>query len=898
MPADNPFSQLVHKPLDLDDGRRLTMVSLPAFAEHKGIDLSRLPYVIRLLLESTLRHCDETKVLSAHVDALARWTPNGDRNQEIPFTAGRVLLQDFTGIPLLTDLAAMRSEAQARGHDPRRIEPLVPVHLVVDHSVQTDVTEGPDPVRRNMEIEFARNGERYALMKWGMQAFKTFKVIPPGIGICHQINMEHLAEGVIVKADVAYPDSLVGTDSHTTMINGIGVLGWGVGGIEAEAAMLGQPLFMLIPDVVGVRLSGALRPGVTATDAVLTVTQHLRAAKVVGQLVEFFGAGVAALGATDRATIANMAPEYGATCGYFAVDDHTLAYYAETGRDAAQVDLISRYFKAQGLFGTPSDAIAYSRVIDIDLASVTSSLSGPKRPQDRLDLAELGRRFDRALRSDAAHGGYGKPDADMTRSPAGTGANIVHGDVLVAAITSCTNTANPKLLITAGLVARKAVALGLRAKPWVRTLFTPGSRAVTAYLGEAGLMAPLETLGFGVSAYGCGACVGNIGPLPADIEQSILDNDLVCCAVLSGNRNFEARIHAGLRANFLASPPLVVALAIAGTARIDLTRDPLGTAADGSVVTLADLWPTEADIDALSRYARDPRPYQAIYGDLTAGHDLWNGIQAAQGQVYDWPPSTYIGRPDFFRTAAIRSLQGARALAIFGDSITTDHISPAGAISAASPAGQWLLDRGVAQADFNTYGARRGHFEVMVRGTFANARLRNLMLPRRNDGAADEGGFTLHYPDGTRTSLFEAAMCYQKDGVATLIFAGDDYGMGSSRDWAAKGTRLLGVKAVIAKSFERIHRSNLVGLGVLPLQFAAGESVETLGLDGSEVFDIVGLDGDPAPGQTVTLRANRPDGAAVEAQLTVRIDTAVEAAQFARGGVLPSVLSDLLADNA
>ncbi len=662
--------------------------------------------------------------------------------------------------------------------------------------------------------------------------------------------------------------------------------------------MLGQPLFMLMPDVVGVRLTGALRPGVTATDAVLTVTEKLRAAKVVGQLVEFFGSGVAALGATDRATIANMAPEYGATCGYFAVDEQTLAYYAETGRDPAQVDLISRYFKAQGLFGSPSETIAYSRVIDIDLAAVTPSLSGPKRPQDRLDLADLGRQFDRALRADVADGGYGKPDADVTRPPGGAKADITHGDVLVAAITSCTNTANPKLLIAAGLVARKALALGLRAKPWVRTLFTPGSRAVSAYLGEAGLMVPLEALGFGVSAYGCGACVGNIGPLSPDIEQSILDKDLVCCAVLSGNRNFEARVHTSLRANFLASPPLVVALAIAGTARIDLTRDPLGAAADGSPVTLADLWPTEAEIEAFAHYARAPGSYRAIYRDVTAGHDLWNGVQAGHGQVYDWPASTYVGRPDFFRTTASRSLEGARALAIFGDSITTDHISPAGAISATSPAGQWLQAQGVAPADFNTYGARRGHFEVMVRGTFANARLRNRMLPRRNDGSADEGAFTLHYPDGTRTSLFEAAMQYRKDGVAALVFAGDDYGMGSSRDWAAKGTRLLGVKSVIAKSFERIHRSNLVGLGVLPLQFAAGQSVETLGLNGSETFDILGLDGNPAPGQTVILRVNRPDGAVAEVELVVRIDTDVEASQFARGGVLPAVLADLLAEEA
>ncbi|MBL8319075.1 MAG: aconitate hydratase AcnA [Burkholderiaceae bacterium] len=889
------------------DGREHRFFSLLAFETAGAAGVSRLPFAIRILLESVLRNCDGTKVLESHVRQLAGWQPNAPRDSEVPFVVGRVLLQDFTGIPLLTDLAAMRSQAKRRGADPKRIEPLVPVHMVVDHSVQTEYSNVPNALRKNMEVEFERNRERYEFMKWGMQAFETFKVLPPGTGICHQINLEYLAQGVIEKDGVAYPDTLVGTDSHTTMINGIGVLGWGVGGIEAEAGMLGQPIYMLMPDVVGVELRGALRAGVTATDAVLQVTETLRAAKVVGKLVEFFGEGAASLSATDRATIANMAPEYGATSGFFAIDDNTLQYYEQTGRSAEQVDLIRQYYKAQALFGAPKAGdVDYSSTIVIDLDAIKPSLSGPKRPQDRVDLAELGARFDETMTRDAKQGGYGKSMADLhlrypvTAAPAGAPGpvqafEIGHGDVLVAAITSCTNTSNPELLITAGLLARNAVARGLQAKPWVKTLFTPGSRAVTAYLQDAGLIGDLETLGFGIAAYGCGACVGNIGPLDPALEQAVLSHDLVCSAVLSGNRNFEARIHGNLRANFLASPPLVVALALAGTTRIDLTTEPLGTDAQGRPVMLSDIWPAPADVRALTPFAANPAHYTAVYGNLATSNDLWNAIESSTGEVYDWPESTYVAEPDFFGAAARGNIVGARALAILGNSITTDHISPAGSIARQLPAGEYLLSHGVAQKDFNTYGARRGHFEVMTRGTFGNVRLKNLMLPSKEDGSPDEGPFTVHRPSGERTTIYEASQRYQKAGVAGLLFAGEEYGSGSSRDWAAKGTRLLGVRAVIARSYERIHRSNLAGLGVLPLQFKSDDSVQSLGLDGSESFDLVGIDNGVKPLQAVTLVIHRTDGTTTQVELLARIDTKIEAEYYGQGGVLPYVLASQLA---
>jgi len=893
------------------DGREHRYYSLPSIQAQAYPQLDRLPVVIRLLLESVLRNCDGNKVLPAHVQALAGWQANGRREQEIPFVVGRVLLQDFTGIALLTDLAAMRSQAEKRGANPAAIEPLVPVHLVVDHSVQTEFSNVPDALRLNMEAEFRRNRERYELMKWGMQAFETFKVIPPGIGICHQINLEHLAQGVIAGEHVVYPDTLVGTDSHTTMINGIGVLGWGVGGIEAEAAMLGQPLYLLMPDVVGVELKGRLRPGVTATDAVLQITQTLRAAKVVGKLVEFFGEGARSLNATDRATIANMAPEYGATTGYFPVDDKTLEYYAQTGRSAGQVELIEAYFKAQQLFGSPAPgSIDYSTLISIELDGIVPGVSGPKRPQDRVDLNALGKRFDDVLLQDTHSGGYGKSAAQLEQvhgvvaRPAGAPGpvqayEIGHGHILVAAITSCTNTSNPDLLIAAGLLAKKAVEKGLTAKPWVKTLFTPGSRVVTAYLAQAGLIEPLSRLGFDIAAYGCGACVGNIGPLAAELEAVVVGQDLVCSAVLSGNRNFEARIHGNLRANFLASPPLVVAFALAGTTRCDLSTEVLGHDASGQPVRLADLWPSDEDIRALSAQAASAHEYKALYADLTRDHDLWNAIKTTEGAVYDWPVSTYAAEPDFFDPEqTTRPITGARALAILGDSITTDHISPAGTITVQSPAGQWLAAYGVAPQDFNTYGARRGHFEVMVRGTFANVRLKNRMLPARADGSTDEGPFTLLQPSAVRTTLFEASRHYLAEQTPVLIFAGEEYGSGSSRDWAAKGTRLLGVRAVIAKSFERIHRSNLAGLGVLPLQFRAGEDAQTLGLDGSESFDILGLEAGVRPAQDVTLRVTSRDGQRREVVLLARIDTAIEATYFSHGGILPFVLTSLLEADA
>ncbi|MBN6792297.1 aconitate hydratase AcnA [Pseudomonas fulva] len=719
--------------------------------------------------------------------------------------------------------------------------------------------------------------------------------------VLHEAGRFHLGRDIPWHG---YPDTLVGTDSHTTMINGIGVLGWGVGGIEAEAGMLGQPVYMLMPDVVGVELKGQLRPGVTATDAVLLITQTLRGAKVVGKLVEFYGEGACSLSATDRATIANMAPEYGATTGFFPVDEKTLDYYAQTGRSDKQIELIGSYFKAQGLFGSPANgSIDYSQVIVIDLDGIQPCVSGPKRPQDRIDLGALGNRFDEVMQQDAKSGGYAK-SADQLQERYSVRAHdaagiahdyeIGHDDVLVAAITSCTNTSNPELLIAAGLLARKAVRRGLKAKPWVKTLFTPGSRVVTAYLQDAGLIEPLSQLGFDIAAYGCGACVGNIGPLDPALEKVVVGQDLVCSAVLSGNRNFEARIHGNLRANFLASPPLVIAFALVGSTRRDLMSEPLGFDPDGIPVMLHELWPSNDEIKALSVKAANPHLYKEWYADLTRDHDLWNDIVSATGDVYDWPTSTYAAEPDFFDTRlAGTPIRNARALAILGDSITTDHISPAGSITEDSSAGRWLAEHGVKPQDFNTYGARRGHFEVMVRGTFANVRLKNLMLSVKADGGADEGPYTLLQPTGERTTLFDASRHYLEQDVPTLIFAGEEYGTGSSRDWAAKGTRLLGVRAVIAKSFERIHRNNLAGLGVLPLQFRAGDDARSLHLDGTETFDLLKIEQGVKPGQDVILRITRRDGSQQNVSLLARIDTAIEAVYFQNGGILPYVLDSL-----
>ncbi|OIP11002.1 MAG: aconitate hydratase 1 [Betaproteobacteria bacterium CG2_30_68_42] len=873
--------------------------------EHAGLGrISRLPVSIRIVLESLLRNCDGTRITEEHVRQLAGWQPNAPRTAEIPFVVSRIVLQDFTGVPLLCDLAAMRSAAQRAGADPRVVEPLVPVDLVVDHSVQVDHYEAADALDLNMKLEFRRNAERYKFIKWGMQAFDTFRVVPPGIGIVHQVNLEYLARGVLQRDGIYYPDTLVGTDSHTTMINALGVVGWGVGGIEAEAGMLGQPVYFLTPDVVGVHLHGRLREGVTATDLVLTVTERLRAAKVVGKFVEFFGDGAASLAVPDRATIANMAPEYGATLGYFPVDERTVAYLEATGRSAAEVDAFRAYFKAQGLFGMPQPGdIDYSEVLVIDLAAIEPSVAGPKRPQDRIALAALRTRSEELLAGPAARGGYGKPPAALARRtplrlPAGE-TDIGHGDVLIAAITSCTNTSNPGVMLAAGLLAKKAVERGLTVGARVKTSLAPGSRVVTEYLTQAGLLPWLERLGFRVVAYGCTTCIGNSGPLDPAIEVAIRENDLVCAAVLSGNRNFEARIHPAIKANFLMSPPLVVAFAIAGRVDIDLTREPLGTGSDGRPVYLKDVWPAQDEIARALHFATDPQTYRRLYRDSARGNALWNAIPESTGETYAWEPSTYIAEPPFFRDFGAQprragEVTGARALAIFGDSVTTDHISPAGSIAPDSPAGRYLQACGVAVSDFNSYGSRRGNHEVMVRGTFANVRIRNVMLPPDANGMRPEGGLTVFQPGGAPMSIYDAAMRYLAQGTPTLVFAGAEYGTGSSRDWAAKGTALLGVVAVVAKSFERIHRSNLVGMGVLPLEFAGSESAAGLGIRGDETFDLLGIEGGVTPRQEETLVIHRPDGSRQEVALRLRVDTPVEVEYLLHGGILPYVLGQLL----
>ncbi len=877
---------------DAGHGKTATLYSLPRL-EKAGIGpISRLPVSIRIVLESVLRNFDGLKITEQHVRSLANWQPNAPRTEEIPFVVARILLQDFTGVPLLADLAAMRSAAARAGKDPRRIEPLAPVEMVVDHSVQVDVWGQPDALRRNMEIEFERNRERYQFLKWGMQAFDTFRVVPPGVGIVHQVNMEYLARGVMVKDAVCYPDTLVGTDSHTTMINGLGVVGWGVGGIEAEAGMLGQPVYFLTPDVVGVHLTGTPEPGVTATDIVLTLTEMLRRAKVVGKFVEFFGEGAARLPVTDRATIANMAPEYGATMGFFPVDEATCAYYLATGRSPEQVDLIRNYFKAQGLFGIPAEGQCdYSQVLTLDLASVKPSVAGPRRPQDRINLYALKESFRTLLTLPPADGGYGKAEASLHEDhPLETGGTLRHGDVVIAAITSCTNTSNPGVMLAAGLLAKKAVEKGMYTPAHVKTSMGPGSRAVTEYLRSSGLLGYLEQLGFGVVGYGCTTCIGNSGPLPPAVEKAILDHDLVACAVLSGNRNFEARVHQNVKANFLMSPPLVVAFALAGRVDIDMAREPIGQGKDGPVY-LRDIWPSPEEVAALLPKAEDARLYAGLYADLARDNPLWDAVPAPTGEVYAWDPSsTYIQEPPFFKQARKPDpvIRGARALAIFGDSVTTDHISPAGGIKPNSPAGKYLLEHGVSQAEFNSYGARRGNHEVMMRGTFANVRIRNLMLP------GSEGGVTVHQPSGTQMSIYDAAMRYQKENVPLLVFAGEEYGTGSSRDWAAKGTQLLGVRAVIAKSFERIHRANLAGMGVLPLQFTAGMGADSLGLTGAETFDLEGLEQGLTPQQSLTLVIHRPGGERQDVPLILRLDTPIEIEYFQSGGILPYVLAHLL----
>jgi len=869
------------------------LYSLPALSKKLNLKLERLPISIRIVLESVLRNCDGKKVTEAHVRELANWKPSAKRTEEIPFVLARILLQDFTGVPLLCDLAAMRSVAQKMGKEPKVIEPLVPVDLVVDHSVQIDHYGTKNALDLNMKLEFKRNEERYQFMKWGMQAFDTFKVVPPGIGIVHQVNLEYLARGVHKSKDgVCYPDTLVGTDSHTTMINGIGVVAWGVGGIEAEAGMLGQPVYFLTPDVVGVNLKGKLHPACTATDLVLTVTELLRKAKVVGKFVEFFGEGTASLAVPDRATIGNMAPEYGATMGFFPVDDRTVEYFRGTGRTPEEIERFVAYFKAQGLYGVPQPGqIDYSQVLELDLSTIYPSLAGPKRPQDRIDLDKVKGTFEKLFSAPVKENGFGKKSEDLSKKfKTFDGMELKNGDVLIAAITSCTNTSNPGVLLAAGLLAKKAVELGLSVRAHVKTSLAPGSRVVTEYLQKAGLLPYLEKLGFNVAAYGCTTCIGNAGPLAPPIDEAIVKNDLVCAAVLSGNRNFEARIHPNIRANFLGSPPLVVAYAIAGSVLVDLKTQPLGKSKDGQDVYIGHIWPSAEEVRALMKYAMDPATFKKLYSNLGETNPLWKKVSAPSGQVYSWPKSTYIAEPPFFKEfsmspSAIGNIKNAKVLGIFGDSVTTDHISPAGSIKPTSPAGIYLQEHDVAVADFNSYGARRGNHEVMMRGTFANVRIKNLMLP------GTEGGMTLFRNE--RLPIYEAAMKYIADGTPTVVFGGEEYGTGSSRDWAAKGTQLLGVKAVIARSFERIHRANLVGMGVLPLQFTGADSAQSLGLKGDETIDILGLTG-IQPQQDLKVQITQSDGRKVEITVKCRIDTAIEVDYYRHGGILPYVLREIL----
>jgi aconitate hydratase len=860
--------------------------------------ISRLPRSIRVVLEALVRHCDGKRVNEEHVKALAGWQPNATRTAEIPFIVVRIVLQDLIGFGTLNDLSAMRAAAERLGVSPGNIEPLVPVDVVVDHSVEIDVFNRPDAVQRNQEIEFKRNAERYQFVKWAQGAFKTVRVVPPGNGIIHQINMEHLSRGVFEKDGVWFPDTVFGTDSHTTMVNGIGIVAWGVGGIEAEAGMLGQPNAFLTPDVVGCHVTGKLREGVTATDLALTVTELMRKTKVVGKFVEFFGEGAAALTAADRCTVANMAPEYGATMGYFPVDEKTIDYFRTTGREPEQVAAIEEYFKAQGMFGMPkANEIDYSQTVELDLDSIVPCLSGPKRPQDRVSLPDLGSNFDMLFSAPTDKNGYARPAADLNRREAtGHDFDVGHGDVLIASITSCTNTSNPALLIAAGLFAKRAVEKGLMPHPRIKTSLAPGSKVVTAYLRDAGLLEPLEKLGFGVVAYGCTTCMGAAGPLDAKIEESVVSKDLVTCAVLSGNRNFEARVHPNLRANYLASPALVVAYALAGSVRTDLTKDPLGNDKDGTPVYLKDLWPTDAEVTSLLKFAANAEHFRREYGDLSGNKALWDAIPTVEGAVYKWNPnSTFIKEPPFFDGVThtpdkVTDIVGARALAILGDSITTDHISPSTKIRPGTPAGKWLEPfKDHPPSEWGHFGVRRCNHELMVRGTFANVRLRNMVAP------GTEGPITKVQPTGEQLTIFEASEIYHANKTPLVIFGGDDYGMGSSRDWAAKGVQLLGVKAVIVKSFERIHRANLIGMGVLPLQFKPGDSAQSLNIDGTETFTIEGINGgNVKPLQDVAMVITRTNGSTQRVPLTLRIDTGIEVDYLKHGGILPYVLRELI----
>jgi aconitate hydratase len=917
--------------------------SLPAL-ERAGLGaISRLPVSIRIILEAVLRNCDGKKVSEMNVRELAGWQPRAERTAEIPLVVARIVLQDFTGVPLLVDLAAMRSAVLRLGREPKVIEPLVPVDLVVDHSVQVDYARNAEAMRRNLEFEFQRNRERYEFLKWGMQAFDTFKVVPPGIGIVHQVNLEYLAKGVLSQEGVYYPDTLVGTDSHTTMINGLGIVGWGVGGIEAEAGMLGQPVYFLTPDVVGVHLSGGLQEGVTATDLALTIVQWLREAKVVGKFVEFYGPGAAALPVVDRATIANMAPEYGATMGFFPIDPECVRYLRATGRSAEQCQVYENYYRAQNLFGMPRKGeIDYSTELELDLGTIRPSVAGPKRPQDRIELPDLKCVFEQLLQKPAALNGYGQLAEQMNKrvrvrsdsdgfvetdksvglkkahvsasesemrdqrpaphsarevSPAAFlefDTEVGHGSVLIAAITSCTNTSNPSVMLGAGLLAKKAVERGLTVAPVIKTSLAPGSRVVSDYLEQTGLQPYLDQLGFNLVGYGCTTCIGNSGPLAPPVEDAIVKHDLVAASVLSGNRNFEARVHPSIKANFLMSPPLVVAFALAGRIDIDLTREPLGKDREGRDVFLRDIWPSVAEIRDQMAAALNPEVFKKLYQDFAGQNPQWNEIPSSTGLVYDWDQqSTYIQEPPFFENFsllpdAISAITSARVLGIFGDSVTTDHISPAGSIQKSSPAGEYLIEHGVPSEEFNSYGSRRGNDRVMTRGTFANVRIKNLMA------AGIEGGVTRHQPGEELMSIYDAALKYQAADVPLIVIAGQEYGTGSSRDWAAKGTRLLGVKAVVAQSFERIHRSNLVGMGVLPLQFMDGTNAQSLKLEGTELYDVMGLDASLRPQQDLTLRITRKEGLVENVPVRCRIDTPIEIEYYQHGGILPFVLRQLM----
>ena len=909
-------------------------------------NISRLPVSIRIVLESVLRNCDGKKVLEADVKELANWSATDKSSKEIPFVVSRVVLQDFTGVPLLVDLAAMRDAVQALGKDPSVIEPLVPVDLVVDHSVQVDRSGSANAFLENLKIEFSRNKERYQFLKWGQQAFETFSVVPPAIGIVHQVNLEYLAKVVFEKDGILYPDTLVGTDSHTTMINGLGIVGWGVGGIEAESGMLGQPVYFQTPEVVGVHLSGELPEGTTATDLTLRITEMLREAKVVGKFVEFYGEGAAKLSLADRATVANMAPEYGATMGFFPVDEKSLDYLRLTGRDEAHIELVKSYYEAQNMFGIPRKGeIDYSVNFELDINSIVPCVSGPKRPQDRIEVPALKKRFSSLLEMPTAEGGFGIAQDDLikkvrvkepvaaggrdeptggvtdlsadeeapmneaemvTNRPATPGEGehhnpatlpeIAHGQVLIAAITSCTNTSNPSVMIAAGLVARKAREKGLSVNPLVKTSLGPGSRVVTDYLEETDLQKDLDALGFQLVGYGCTTCIGNSGPLDPAIEEAIKDGNIVGASVLSGNRNFEARVHGALKASFLMSPPLVVAYALAGNVNIDLTNDPIGTGSNGQPVYLKDIWPSNDEIESLVLSGLKPSMFQEKYGDLTAANPEWNAVQSTEGSIYGWDEnSTYIQSPPFFEDfgmtpGTITDLVNLRPLAIAGDSITTDHISPAGAIKEDGPAGRYLAEKGVMKRDFNSFGSRRGNDRIMTRGTFANVRFKNKMAEGK------EGGYTKLMPEGTPMDIYDACQEYKQRGTGLIIITGEDYGMGSSRDWAAKGTALLGVKAVVAKSFERIHRSNLIGMGVLPLQFPEGISDESLELTGEETFSLTGLSDHLQPGQTVPMEIKSPDGSRQTVHLKVRIDTEIEIEYYRHGGILQYVLRDILSE--